>query len=187
METKAVYFENTGKENTGATLRLAADRAKQLGIEKVLVASSTGDTAVQALEVMGGVNLIVVSTATGLSQPDVQRFTEANRKKLEGKGITILTTGHTLAGVSRALRLQFETMAIGEILAHTLRIFGQGTKVACEMAMMAADAGLVRTDEDVIAVAGTGGGADTAVVLRPVNSHRFFDLKVREIICKPRL
>jgi len=60
-------------------------------------------------------------------------------------------------------------------------------KVACEIALMAADAGLVRTDEDVISIAGTGRGADTAVVLRPVNTRNFFDLKVKEILCKPRL
>jgi hypothetical protein len=55
---------------------------------------------------------------------------------------------------------------------------------------MAADGGLVRTDEEIIAIASTGrggGGADTAVVLKPVNAHRFFDLKVKEILCKPRL
>ena len=78
---------------------------------------------------------------------------------------------------------------LGEIIADTLRIFGHGMKVACEITMMAADGGLVRTDEDVIAIAGTGGegrGADTAIVLKPVNSHDFFDLKVKEILCKPR-
>jgi len=71
-------------------------------------------------------------------------------------------------------------------MAFTLRTFGQGTKVAVEVALMAADAGLVRTDEDVIALGGTSEGVDTALVLRPANSARFFDLKVREVICKPR-
>ena len=51
--------------------------------------------------------------------------------------------------------------------------------------MMAADGGLVRTDEDVISIAGTHEGIDTAIVLKPVNVHNFFDLKVREILCKP--
>ncbi len=37
----------------------------------------------------------------------------------------------------------------------------------------------------VIAIAGSKGGADTAIVLKPVNLHRFFDLKVKEILCKP--
>jgi hypothetical protein len=57
--------------------------------------------------------------------------------------------------------------------------------VAVELALMAADAGLVRTDRDVISAGGTMSGVDTALVLRPANSFRFFDLKVREMICKP--
>ncbi|MFH1928052.1 MAG: hypothetical protein ABIK79_07760 [Chloroflexota bacterium] len=55
------------------------------------------------------------------------------------------------------------------------------------MAPMAADAGLIRTDEEVIAIAGTGRGADTAVVLQPAHAQDFFNLRVKEIICKPRL
>ena len=56
--------------------------------------------------------------------------------------------------------------------------------------MMAADSGLVRTDEEIIAIAGTGRagrGADTALVMQTNNAHRVFDIKVKEIICKPRL
>jgi hypothetical protein len=52
---------------------------------------------------------------------------------------------------------------------------------------MAADAGLVRTDELAIAVAGTSRGADTALVLRPANAQTFFDMRIMEILCKPRL
>lgn len=84
------------------------------------------------------------------------------------------------------MRKSFNTYVIGDIIASTLRIFGEGMKVACEIAMMAADSGLVSTAEDIIAIAGTDSGADTAIVLRPVPSHQFFDLKVREILCKPR-
>ena len=51
---------------------------------------------------------------------------------------------------------------------------------------MAADAGKVSTLEDVIAIGGSNKGADTALVLRPANMNRFFDLKVREIIAMPR-
>jgi hypothetical protein len=70
-------------------------------------------------------------------------------------------------------------------MAHTLRVLGQGVKVAIEVTLMAADAGLVRTDEDVISVGGTAQGVDSALLLKPANSARFFDLKVREVICKP--
>ena len=52
---------------------------------------------------------------------------------------------------------------------------------------MACDAGMIKAGETCISIAGSGGGADTAVVLSPVNTHRFFDVKVLEILCKPRI
>jgi hypothetical protein len=68
-----------------------------------------------------------------------------------------------------------------------LRQFGgEGLKVAVEVAVMAADAGLIPTDREVIAVGGTGRGADTAIVLKAAHMNNFFDLEVREIIAKPR-
>jgi len=103
------------------------------------------------------------------------------------KGAKILTTTHAFAGLGRAVKNKFGTVQAEEIVADTLRIFGQGMKVACEIAVMAVDAGYVRTDEDVISIAGSGRGADTAIVVRPVNVHNFFDMKVKEIICKPNV
>ena len=58
--------------------------------------------------------------------------------------------------------------------------------MAVEVAVMAADAGLAPTDREIIAVGGTGRGADTALVLRAAHMNSFFDLEIREIICKPR-
>jgi hypothetical protein len=52
---------------------------------------------------------------------------------------------------------------------------------------MAADAGLIRTDEDAIGIGGSGGGADAALVMKPTNTHTFFDIRIKEIICKPHL
>jgi len=186
MEAEIAYFENPGKENTDEVLRIVKQRAEELGIKTVVVASTTGATAVKATEVFKGMRVIVVSHVTGMTEPDTQEFTEENRKIVESRGGTIITTTHAFSGVSRAMRKKFDTLAIGDILANTLRVFGEGMKVACEVSMMAADGGLVRTDEDIIAIGGSRQGADTAVVLKPVNAHNFFDLKVKEILCKPR-
>ncbi|MEX2689145.1 MAG: hypothetical protein Q6351_002325, partial [Candidatus Njordarchaeum guaymaensis] len=73
-----------------------------------------------------------------------------------------------------------------EIMAITLRLFGEGTKVCVEIVLMAADAGLISMENDVIAIAGTGIGADTALVIKPAHPSNVFDLTIREIICKPR-
>ncbi len=185
MEVKAVYFDNPGKENTGEVFRIAKKRAEELGIKTIVVASTTGETAVKAVEAFKGLKVIAVGHTAGFSAPDTQRFTEENKKAVEGKGGIVLTTTHALGGLSMAMRQKFSTHVVGDIVAHTLRIFGQGMKVACEITMMAADSGLVRTDEDVIVIAGSNQGADMAVVLKPVNTHRFFDLKIREVLCKP--
>jgi hypothetical protein len=83
------------------------------------------------------------------------------------------------------VRKKLGTYEIDEIIAYTLRTFCEGMKVAVEMALMATDAGLVRTDEPVIAVAGTGRGADTAIVLKPTNAQTFFDMEFLEFICMP--
>jgi len=185
MEAKIVYFDEPGKENTDEVLRLAKRRAKELGIKTILVASTTGDTALKAMEVFKGARIVAVSHFTGMREPNTQDFTEENRQKVLSAGGAVLTATHLFSGLGRAMRKKFNMYLFEETVANTLRIFGQGMKVACEITLMAADAGLVRTDEDIIVIGGTGRGADTAAVLRPVNSEDFFDLKVREILCKP--
>ena len=185
MNRKIVYFENPGESNTDDTLRIARERAAEMGIETVLVASTRGHTGAKAAEVFEGFNLVVVSHSTGFARPDYQQLTAENRELIESRGGTILTTTHAFAGVSRAMRRKLETCGVGDLVAQTLRIFGEGMKVCCEIALMAADSGLARTDEQVIAVAGTGRGADTAVVLKPVHAQDFFELRIQEILCKP--
>ncbi|MBA7610811.1 hypothetical protein ES703_18025 [subsurface metagenome] len=187
MELKTVYFEKPGSENTEEVLGIARQRAEELGIKTIVVASTSGNTAVRAMDVLQGLRVIVVTHVTGMREPNSQEFTEENRQIVESKGGKIVTTAHAFSGVNRAIRNKYNMPTLGDIIADTLRIFGKGLKVVCEITMMAVDSGLVRTDEDAIAIGGTGNGADTAVVLRPVNSHNFFDLKIKEILCKPHL
>lgn len=192
MELKTTYFDKPGgDENTARTLALAKQRADELGIKTVVIASTVGKTAVKAVDVFKGYKVIVVTHTDGFREPNTQEFTDENRKIVEGKGGIILTTTHAFGGIHRALNRGDGPPAplpvIGDAIAMTLRTFGQGTKVALEIAAMAADAGLVRTDEEVVSIGGTGRGADTAFVLQPDYVHRFFNLKVKELICKPRL
>lgn len=185
MESKTIYFDKIGMDNTMEVLRIAKQRVEELGIKTVVVASTRGNTAVKAMDALQGLRVIIVSHVTGLRAPDTQEFSEKNREIVESQGGIIVTAAHAFAGLSRAMRNKYNMYVLGEVIADTLRIFGAGTKVACEISLMAADAGLVRTDEDIISIAGSGQGADTAVVLRPVNIHNFFDLKVKQILCKP--
>lgn len=181
------YFLKPGKVNTRDVIEAAAARAAELGIPTVVVPSVSGRTALAAREAFDrGVSVIAVTHVTGFEGPDIQEMGEAARKRLESAGVCVFTGQHAFGGVGRAVRNKLGTYQVDEIMAYTLRTFGQGTKVAVEIALMVADAGLVRTEEDIIALGGTYAGADTALVIRPANSARFFDLKVREVICKPR-
>jgi hypothetical protein len=182
---RILYYKRPGKENTEHTLQIARDHAEGSGIQQVVVATTSGDTGRRAAEVFQDYHLVVVTQSTGFKEPDIQELTHENRQAILAQGARLLTCQHALGGVNRAIRRQLNTHQVDEIIAHTLRIFGEGMKVVCEITLMAADAGLIRTDEPVLAIAGTGRGADTAVVLRPANAQDFFDLRVNEILCRP--
>jgi len=185
---KTVYFKRPGPENTDETLKLAKERAENIGIKNIIVASTTGATGVKASEVFGNrYNLVVVTHVTGFRESNTQELTSENRSILEKKGVKTVTAAHSFGGLGRAINRKFGVIQIDEIIANVLRLFGQGVKVACEVACMATDAGFVRTDEDAISIGGTSRGADTAILLRPSNTHTFFDMRIKEIICKPRL
>jgi hypothetical protein len=185
-EVQSVYSPEPGSVNTDKTLEIAKKRAEQLGIKTIVVASTSGETGLKAVKRFANYRVVVVTHTTGFPAPDVQELTQPNRAEILDNGGMILTATHAFGGVGRAVRRKFKTYQVDEIVAHTLRVFGQGTKVACEIALMAADAGLIRTDEEVISIGGTGNGADAALVIKPAHTHDFFDLKVREVLCKPR-
>lgn len=185
IEATCIYFTQAGPGNTERTLELARARAEALGIDMILVATTTGATGARAAFVCQGLDVIAVAQSVGFFEPDTQSLTAENRAAIEAAGATILICQHALGGVGRAVRRKLGTYQIDEIIAFTLRTFSEGIKVVVEMCLMAADAGLVRTDEPVIAIAGSGRGADTAAVLKPANAQDFFDLRFLEIICMP--
>jgi uncharacterized protein len=178
-------FEQPGPMNTVPTLKLAQMRAKARGIDTVIVATTSGQTGLEAIEYFSDKHLVVVTHSTGFSKPGVQEADPLKLEMLRQRGAKVLTATHALGGVGRAVRRKFSTYQVDEVIAQTLRLFGQGTKVAIEMSLMAADAGLVPLDRDIIAIGGSSSGADTAVVLLPAHTQDLFELKVREIICKP--
>ena len=187
LSIPCIYFKSTGGKNTQRTLEIAASRAGELGIRNAVVASSSGRTGLMAVELFKVKNLVIVTHSTGFMESDYQELQPEYRKKIEESGAKLLTCQHALGGVGRAVRKKLGTYELEEIIAYTLRIFGEGTKVAVEIALMAADAGLISTKESCVAVGGTSRGADTAILLHPANAQTFFDLRVMEILAKPRL
>jgi len=181
-----MYFERPGRENTETVLRLAKEYAETKGIRDIVVASTTGETGVKASRIFKGFNLVVVTHHFGFQQPGIHELLEENRNKILENGAKIFTATHALSGVERAIRKKFETIMPLELIAHTLRLFSEGTKVCVEIVIMAVDAGLIPEGTEVMAMAGTGHGTDTALVMKSASASRFFDLEVREIIAKPR-
>lgn len=151
-----------------------------------MVASTTGETGAKASQVFKDFNVVVVTHHFGFRETGAHELIEENRKEILENGAKILTATHALSGVERAIRKKFGTVMYLELIANALRLFGEGTKVCVEIAVMAADAGLIPVDRNVIAMAGTGRGVDTALVIKPATSSSFFDLEVKEIIAKPR-
>jgi hypothetical protein len=184
MEGRILYFERAGKGNTDATLCISRQRAEVLGIKQVVVASTHGYTAKCAREVFDGldVDIIAVSICAGLEEKG-WTMTAEERAELEALQIKALTCIHALGDdVNEA----FGVVTPNRVVRETLYRFCQGMKVAVECALMAADAGLLDTSQEILSIAGTGEGADTAIVLKPACTRKFANLEIREILAKPR-
>ena len=184
MEGKILYHDSPGKENTDDTLKIVRNRTEELNIKQIVVATNHGSTALRAHEILKGlsVEIIAVSICAALEE-EGWAMSSKERSSLEDKGIRVLTSLHALGDdVSEC----FSAEAPNRIVRETLYRFCQGMKVTVEIAIMAADAGLLDMSSEIISVAGTGEGADTAIVLKPAYAHKFNELEIREILAKPR-
>jgi hypothetical protein len=178
-----VYFEHAGNANTDATLRLAKARAVELGITHVALASSSGRTAQQALNVFQdtAIHLYVVGTSRPSFHQDILTT-------LETKGIPVRFSSEV-------------EYAYPDSVRNAFRKLSEGMKVVMDLGMILRDEDLVAANDEIVAIGGTGplgyaagGGVDTAVVMIPRRSHVFHHLPddkdqrrdIKEIICKPR-
>jgi hypothetical protein len=127
---KTVYFEKPAPENTEEKLKLAKNRAEELGIRNIVVSSSTDETGVKASEVFKGYNLIVVSHVTGFKKSDFQEFLPKKRKIIENNSAKIVTAAYAFGTLGRAVNKKFGTIQVDRIVATVLRLFGEGVKVA---------------------------------------------------------
>lgn len=179
-----MYFTEEGRQNTKAAVDIALHAASTRNIPHLLVASNTGETA---RPLAGGAkNIVCVTHAQGFAKPGENEMDAGTRQSLEAAGIRVLTGTHVLSGVERGISRRLGGVYPAELMAHTLRMFGQGVKVCVEIAVMALDAGLIPYGEKVIAIGGTGRGADTAVILTPAHANDMLATRIHEILCKPQ-
>jgi hypothetical protein len=189
MEKKILYFEKAGKENSGACLECVKDAVREDGQKHIVVASTTGATGLLFSETFrgSGLNLVVVTHSAGFKGPNTIEIEVDMLDKIRAAGTKIYTGTILTHSIEASLNAKFSGSYPAMIIANALRRFGEGAKVCCEIVMMAADAGLIPEGEEVIAVAGTGYGADTVMILKSAASKRFLDLRVLEILAKPRV
>jgi hypothetical protein len=180
MEEKIVYFEKPGKGNTAEVIRLVKDRAQARGINRFVVASTRGATAKNFLEAVSGTDhrLVIIPWQFGF-KGEVQPFPQELVRELREKN-HLVHFGTMLFHTT-----EFYATNTPQAMANLLRTFGQGTKVCLEILLMACDGGCVGIGENVIAVAGTGSGADTALVATAAPTTGLSALRIHEIICKP--
>lgn len=189
------YFRYRGEVNTRKALELARQRALELDINRIIVASETGRSALKALKVLKEtkISLIVVThypaqtwgpkggIPIGLTRPEYVHV----KRYLEKHGATIVQGTRPFGGIGRSLG--WDAPVPATFVDKALELFGAGTKIAIEAALMATDAGVLHSGEDVVTLAGTYKGLDTALVVRTSYSGALFsDFEVLETIARPR-
>jgi len=185
VEKKTIYFKEAGEQNTDALLEIVKEYLKREGIRDVVVASTTGETGAKASKTFKDNNVVVVTHCFGFREPGQFELKEQFKNEILTNGAKIFTGTHALSSAERAIRKDFGTLQPLELISNVIRLMGEGTKVCAEITLMAADAGLIPVDRDIVAIGGTGRGADTALRIQPANAARFFDLKIKELIAKP--
>jgi hypothetical protein len=167
-------------------LKLARDTSIEKKLGDIVIASTRGDTGLAAARIFKDtkVNLIVVGHSIGFKEPNLNSFSQDARREIEALGGKVLQSTMPFHSINDAIRAKSGT-STETLIADTLRMLGQGTKVCVEIVAMACDNGLIESGRNVLAIAGTGKGADTVLVLRSANSKRLFDMRIIEVIAKP--
>lgn len=177
---------DTSKMDTSEVLEIAKKYAEKNRILNVVVATTTGETGVLASNVFKkDFNLVAVTHSAGFKNNSKQELLDENRQKMLRNNVKIFTGPMIFHTWNDYYRKKHGSVTTTTIIADTLRIFGQGTKVAVEIIAMAADAGLIPS-KPVMSIAGTDHGADTVILADSTNSKRLFNMKVIDVIAKPR-
>ena len=181
------YFKEKGAVNTDKALEVAMAECEESGVTKVVVASSTGETAFR-LQAMANpaLEIIAVTYGAGIKYTEKVESFNRNAAALVDKGIQIVRGIHAFSGVERGLQNKYKSGLMPlNILADTLRMFGQGMKVCVEISTMATEHGFIAMGERVVAVAGSGSGADTAILIKPAYAAKIFETRIEAILCMP--
>ena len=175
IKKSIMYFAAKGRKNTETLMKVAAERLKEGDIEAVIVATTSGGTALKAAEILPKGTRIIGANFQAAYWNQHPKPDADTRRKAEALGVTFMPeepTAKYLKDISKSV-------------PDTLRRMGQGMKVAVEVAMQAVEVGLVSAGAKVIGIGGTSKGADVAIVVKAAGSSDFSSLWVSEILAKP--
>lgn len=179
MIKEITYYKSVKQDHTLETFALVKQKAVEAGIKKIVLASTTGRTALKALDYFKdtGITIIVIPHQYGFDEESLFPSEIVETLRNNGHEVhfgTMLFHTEKLYG--------FSTPAV---IANFLRCFCEGVKVCFEITLMAADGGFVKTGEYLISVAGTGANSDTALLMQASTTNNLGKLRVNEILCKP--
>ncbi len=181
MERMVVYHEETGPENTEATLRLAVEAALERGVDTMVVASRSGATASALMDRIQGTELRLVVVTPQYGYVEEHGFDRSLIPEIRGAGHEFY------AGTMPFHTDKFHGCTAVQRMGDVLRTFCHGVQVCVEIGMMACDGGVLERGRPCVLVAGTGRGADTAILATPASSANLDKFRVHEILCKPLL
>ena len=194
IKREVYYFDEPGERNTQLVLEAVSHRLEAGGPRKVIIASTSGETAAKfARKLKDKAELICVSEAPYRREWDEEWpcLKQEFREELERLRVAIVDRAPYVFHDSILEAARWTSIFPERLVKETLCCFGQGMKVAVEIALMAVSCGYATPYEDVIGVGGSGKGADTAIVLRATYPASLFDkdpgkrLEIKEVIAMP--
>lgn len=209
-------FDRPGPVNTDETIEIA--KAVSSRYQSIVVASVTGDCAIKTAESIPGTEVICVTCPGGMcwevdkmdegpfaAIPELAKIktawaeqglkkvpmgiTEGNKMRLDELGVKVVQGTIPFFGPSFSVRVHLGGITGLDLMAKTLELISTGTLVCLECVLMAVDAGILPEGEEVLALAGTERGLDTAWVIRSCASANMFHpsdgVRFIELLAKP--
>ena len=194
------FFSRPGKGNTDATLEAVQAYLKESGTPApVIVASISGRTALKARETISDASipiLCVTGAPCWQNLPDISfpLICEETRKELHSADVSIVDS--VPSSLSDTIEFSYARYGYRSptwmFVETLLAVGGYGLKTAVECIFMATDGGHIPPFIEVVAVAGSDKGADTAIVARSSFSSTVFSsdpnkrFVIHEILAMPR-
>ncbi|MEM2942417.1 MAG: hypothetical protein QXT81_03240 [Candidatus Bathyarchaeia archaeon] len=195
LRRDVLYFENPGPANTVSVIDVVKERLTLGDLDVVLVPFTTGKTAEMFSNRLQGVAEVIpisemdaISACKRIAYSDKGLLGSLVRSRLEEASDLERKKLHREIFDMTFLPFCGDTWTMAREILYA---FGHGMKVAVEVSVVSVEVGKVKPQTRVIAVGGTGGGVDTAVITRTSTQQEAFGkqpekkLMVQEIVAMP--